>query len=121
MINSKQKGKTGELELAHKFTLLGLKARRSQQFKGTGESADVVFDDPALNNVLHIECKRDEHLNVEKALQQAEHDHTFGQIPIVCHRKNNEEWKVTLRFEEFIDLFKAAFTISDIIRPTSNP
>jgi len=116
-INSKQKGKSGELELAHLFTSYGLTARRSQQFKGTGESADVVFDNPELNKMLHIECKRDEHLNVEKALQQAERDRAFGQTPIVCHRKNKEDWKVTLRFADFMEIYKMLLKINDVIRP----
>jgi len=43
MINSKKKGKTGELELAHRLKDYGFDARRTQQFCGKGgESADVV-------------------------------------------------------------------------------
>ncbi len=106
MINSKKKGKTGELELSHKFTELGLPAHRSQQFKGAEDAADVCFDDMEFNKLLHIECKRDEHLNVEKALQQAERDRGLGQTPIVCHRKNNEDWKVTLRLVDYVEMFK---------------
>ena len=44
MINSKRKGKTGELELAKIFTdTYGFESRRTQQFCGKGgESADIV-------------------------------------------------------------------------------
>ncbi len=105
-MNSKIKGKAGELELAHKFTELGLPARRSQQFKGTGDSADVRFIEEELNKFLHIECKRNEHVNVEEALRQAEGDRTPGQVPIVCHRKNRDDWKVTIRLEDFVEMFR---------------
>lgn len=108
MINSKQKGKAGELELAHRFTELGMQAYRSQQFKGAGDAADVRFTDPELNKLLHIECKRNEQLNVEQALQQAERDRFPGQYPIVCHRKNRDEWKVTIRLTDWIEIFLLA-------------
>jgi Holliday junction resolvase len=106
MINSKKKGKVGELELAHKFTELGFPAHRSQQFKGSGDSADVRFNDEELNKLLHIECKRSEQLNIEEALQQAERDRALGQLPVVCHRKNRDQWKITIRLEDFIEMFK---------------
>lgn len=116
MINSKQKGKTGELELAHLFTAKGMPARRSQQFKGTPDSADLEFDEAVLNKILHVECKRDEHLNVEKALQQAERDRGIGQFPIVCHRKNSDKWKVTMRFDDWIELFRCFRNVNIIVK-----
>lgn len=104
MINSKQKGKTGELELVKKLKELGFDCRRAQQFKGNTESdddADIIGIDG-----LHIECKRVEKLNVEDALQQAERDSKNNDnIPVVMWRRNGEKWKATVRLEHFMKLF----------------
>lgn len=99
-MNSRQKGKRGELELAHVLEEYGVKARRGQQYSGLQGDADVV----GLDGV-HIECKRVEQLNVENAMQQAERDAQEGEIPAVFHRKNREEWKVTIRLEDFMNLY----------------
>lgn len=99
-MNSRQKGKRGELELAHKLEEYGIPARRGQQYSGATGEADVV----GLDGV-HIECKRVEQLNIEQALQQAERDAREGEIPAVFHRKNREEWKVTIRLDEFLLLY----------------
>ena len=61
---SRNKGKRGELELSHVLQEYGFDARRGQQYAGINGDADVVGV-PGL----HIECKRVEALNVEKALQ----------------------------------------------------
>lgn len=105
-INSKQKGKNGELEAAHFLSNIGIPAYRSQQYKGTGDSADIRFVEEKFNETLHTEVKRDEHLNVDKALKQAKRDAKPGQLPIVMHRKNRDEWKITLDAEDFWELYK---------------
>jgi Holliday junction resolvase len=99
MINSKRKGKVGELELVNILKDRGLTARRTQQYSGTDGTSDVLCDE--LND-FHIEVKRDERLNVQKALTQAEND-SMDKVPIVVHRKNREKWKVTLYLDDFLD------------------
>lgn len=99
-MNSRQKGKRGELELAHKLEEYGVKARRGQQYSGAMGDADVI----GLDGV-HIECKRAEQLNIEQAMLQAENDAREGEIPAVFHRKNREEWKVTIRLDDFMRLY----------------
>ena len=58
-MNSRNKGKIGELELAKLFRDHGFKSRRGQQYCGTSGEADVT----GLPG-LHIECKRVERLNL---------------------------------------------------------
>lgn len=103
MINSRQKGKVGELELAKYLKDKGLVARRGQQYSGSPDSPDVICED--WKNI-HIEVKRVEQLNIEKALQQSTKDSGTDQIPIVVHRKNREKWKVTMWLDDYIDLMK---------------
>lgn len=102
-INSKQKGKKGELELAHYLTDRGFTARRGQQFKGTPDSPDIICE--SLYK-FHIECKRVEKLNIDLAMHQAINDKGEDQVPIVMHRKNREDWKVTMLLDDFLDLLK---------------
>ena len=102
MINSRQKGKVGELELARYLKDKGLSARRGQQYSGSPDSPDVICEDW---KDIHIEVKRVEQLNIEKALQQSTKDSGIDEKPIVVHRKNREKWKVTMWLDDFIDLY----------------
>ena len=100
-INSKAKGKRGEIEIVRMLREYGYDCRRGQQYCGANGDADVV----GLPG-LHLEIKRVEKLNVENALRQAEADAKAGEIPVVMHRANREEWKVTLRLKDFMEIWK---------------
>lgn len=102
-INSREKGKAGEREFAALCREYGFEnARRSQQYSGINGDADVV----GLEGI-HIEVKRVERLNIEEALQQSIRDSKEDEIPIVAHRRNREEWKITMRADDFFKLYKA--------------
>ena len=102
VMNSKAKGKRGELELANKLKSYGYECRRTAQYAGkTEESADVV----GLPGI-HIEVKRNERLNVYDAMSQAKRDCQEGNKPTVMWRKNNCEWLVTMRLEDWIELYR---------------
>ena len=102
-MNSREKGKKGERELAGILKAHGYKARRGQQYCGTSGEADVV----GIPGV-HIECKRVEKLNIDTAMAQAVRDARPGEIPTVFHRKNQEGWLVTMRLEDYLDGRKEA-------------
>ncbi len=101
MVNSRQKGKRGELELAHVLLDHGLLARRGQQYSGIGGD-DVVVEG---YEHWHIECKLVEALNVHKAMEQAVRD-AKGRTPILAHRKNRTGWLVTMPIVEWLELVK---------------
>lgn len=101
-INSKQKGNAGEREIAKILREYGYEqAKRSQQYCGYGGDADVIGI-PGL----HLEVKRVEKLNIDKAYEQARRDAKEGDMPVVMHRKNRQEWKVTLSLKDFMKIFK---------------
>lgn len=103
-INSKRKGKTGELELARKLKEFGFDVRRSVQYNGKEEEgqADLL----GLPGV-HIECKRTERLNLYDAMNQAKRDSDGShQIPIVFHRKNKCEWLAIMTLDDFMNLYQ---------------
>jgi hypothetical protein len=74
----------------------GFEARRSQQFKGTADSADLTH---TLGGI-HLEVKRDERRPVYNALCQASEQMGEGEVAVVLHRKNRQPWQVTLRAED---------------------
>lgn len=100
-MNSRDKGKRGELELAHALQKFGYDARRGQQFTGIHGDADVL----GLPGI-HIECKRVEKLNVHEAMKQSARDARGDEIPVVMHRKNREPWLVTMFIEDFMRLYE---------------
>lgn len=102
-INSREKGRRGEAELAALFREYGFEdARRGQQYCGANGDADVV----GLPGI-HAEVKRKEKLNIDDALAQAARD-CGDNTPAVFHRKNRTEWKVTLYLDDFMNLYKEA-------------
>jgi len=110
-VNSRRKGKEGELELARILRTYGFNTRRGQQFKGGGDSPDVM----GLPGV-HIECKRVQNLNIEKAMVQSRTDaEETDDVPVVMHRRDREKWKVTMDLDEFMKMYIAA-TDADVPR-----
>lgn len=100
-INSRTKGKTGELELAKLLREHGFEARRGQQFSGGTDSPDVVCD--ALPDI-HLECKRVEAGSLYKWLEQAKCDAGPDKIPVVAHRRSREDWVAILPLSMFLEI-----------------
>ena len=82
--------------------VLGVTARRGQQFQGSPDSPDVVTDIPNV----HIECKRSERLRLYEALDQAVGDAGTEKIPVVCHRQNSKPWIVVVRLDDLPALIR---------------
>lgn len=104
----REKGKRGERELAGILRDYGYDCRRGQQYCGAAGDADVV----GLLGI-HIECKRVERLNLQDAMSQAVRDTEaekmpFGDeiYPAVFHRRDRCEWLVTMRLEDWIELYR---------------
>lgn len=94
-MNSRQKGKRGELELSKVLQGYGFNTRRGQQYSGASGDADVIG-----LPYIHIECKRVENLNIYNAIDQAIKDAREDEIPVVMHRKNGKPWLVTMLLED---------------------
>ena len=103
-VNSKRKGKTGELELARKLKEHGYDVRRSVQYNGKEEEGQAdLLGLPGI----HIECKRTEALRLYEAVEQAKRDSKGkNQIPVVFHRKNNCEWLAIMTLDDFMELYR---------------
>lgn len=96
-INSRQKGKRGELEardeirrLWHAPTLI-----RAAQACGAW-AADLIGALPCF----HFEVKRYARISAADFMKQAVDDKNEGQIPVVVMRENQGEWLVIVRLED---------------------
>lgn len=99
-MNSRNKGKVGEREIAkylreHGFT----DARRGVQYKGGSDSPDVLG-----MTGFHIEVKRVERLDLHAAMEQSIRDSAVDEIPVVMHRRNKDYWKITMRLDDFMEV-----------------
>ena len=102
MINSRRKGKAGELEASHYLTaLFDLPVRRGVQYSGGHDSADIF----GLEG-LHFEVKRTERLSLYDAVKQAQQDAGPDEVPLVLHRRSRKPWLVILAADDLIKLAK---------------
>ena len=103
-INSKDKGARFERQLAGMFRDYGYtEARRTAQYCGnTGDASDVV----GLPGI-HVEAKHREKMRLYDWMEQAKRDAAgTGDKPVVFHKKNHAEVLVTMRFDDFMELYR---------------
>lgn len=106
-MNSRRKGKEGELALVRKLKEYGYDVRRSQQYAGINSDADVVGIDH-----LHIEAKyrQNGHGQTYEWLDQAKREARPDEIPVVMHKKvskeyRGNEWLVTMTLDDFMKVW----------------
>lgn len=106
-INSKHKGKAGELEFCKVMREYGYDLKRSVQYNGKAEKgqADVLGLD-----FIHCEIKRVEKLNIGEAIEQAMRDSKNNQLPTVFHRKNRGRWLATMPLDSWIQLYNEYYS-----------
>lgn len=98
--SSQRKGANGERELANRFKEYGFEVRRGQVFN---HESDMI----GLKGI-HPEVKRVEKLNVWAAMEQAVTESLIRKdgVPTLFHRRNREDWLVTMRLSDWIELYK---------------
>ena len=101
-INSRRKGKDGELEFVGVLRAKGFAARRGQQFSGSPDSPDVVTN----IGKVHLEVKRTETLSLYKAYGQAVRGSTQDRIPVVVHRRSKEAWLAILSAADLLEIIR---------------
>lgn len=104
-INSRTKGKAGELEwrdvLRKMFPKLAERIRRGQQHSGSPESPDVV----GVPGV-HWEVKRTNAFRLRESLAQAAR-YAGPNVPVVAQRGNRQAWVVCVEAEHLPALARA--------------
>jgi hypothetical protein len=103
-INSRDKGAGGEREAAAFLSnMFGLPVHRGCQYRGGPDSPDVAGLDG-----LAIEVKRRARLHLESSLRQATRDASPTAVPVVLHRADHEDWKLTLYGKDLLKFLEAA-------------
>ena len=99
---SQRKGRAGELELAQLLQGYGYDVQPGQAVS-YGATPDLV----GLSGV-HLECKRNERLNVPEAMAQAvrDADRFRDGAPAVFHRRNRSGWLVTMRLPDWMKMYQ---------------
>jgi hypothetical protein len=110
-MHSLNKGKRAEREAAAALgRAFGVECRRSQQYAGGTDSADVV----GLDGV-HVEVKHQERMRLFDWVAQAVAD-CGDNVPIVMHRQNRKPWLVTIQLDDvlrFADTIMSNETITN--------
>lgn len=106
-INSRAKGAAFERTIATKLKERGYEAKRGVQFgQGCHDNPDVKH---SLEG-LHFECKAVENLNLYKAMDQSKNDAQGANlIPTVIHKKNRKDILITMKLDDFLDLYEKMF------------
>lgn len=101
--SSQRKGAQAERELAALLSEYGFNTKRG------GTSFGTIPDIIGLPDI-HVEVKRVERLNISEAMQQSIKDAARFKdgFPALFHRKNREPWLVTMRLEDWMQLYKKA-------------
>ena len=99
--NWQRKGRNGEIELAAILTEYGYSVK-----PGTPLNYGTEPDLSGLPGI-HVKCKRVEKLNITEALNQAIRDSErfHDGLPALFHRKNRQEWLVTMRLDDWVKLY----------------
>lgn len=100
--SSQRKGAEGERELAGILQAHGYAVERGGSLS-FGEVPDLM----GLPGI-HIEVKLVERLNLRAAMEQAERDAAYFHdgLPAVFHRQNRQPWLVTMRLNDWLELYK---------------
>ena len=97
-----RKGADGEKELREI-----LKRRGYDVTRGGSQTYGTIPDLVGLPGI-HIECKRQERLDLLGAIRQAETDAARFKDgrPAVFHRRNRSPWLVTMSLDEWLGLYE---------------
>lgn len=102
---SRNRGKRGERLWCSFCREQGYDVHRTAQYRGNTGAAGDAEGLPGL----HQEIKNVEHLNLRDAMEQSIHDAEAegkGMLPIVAHKKNRLGWLVTMRAEDWFELYR---------------
>lgn len=100
--SSQRKGRNGERELSDVLRGYGYDVRPGEPLN-YGKEPDLV----GLPGV-HVECKRLETLRLSEWMEQSRRDaERFGGLPAVFHRRNREQWRVTMALSDWLELYRS--------------
>ena len=113
-INSRAKGKRGELAFVHECKKHGYDVRRSQQYCGnTGEAMDVI----GLQGI-HCEVKNSKVLRLKEYLEQAKNDAEKAgkdNLPTVFYKIPRGDWVAIMPLDDWFQMYEGYLFLQDAI------
>lgn len=103
---SKRKGSAGERELAAILRERGHSVYRTYASGAGLEKGDLGGLEGQDGQKYHIECKRQERIEIHRWWEQAVGDCPADAQPLVVFRRNNEKWRVLVDLEHFLELIE---------------
>lgn len=101
-MNSRDKGKRGELEVVHYWHDLDFKCWRTPNSGGLTHSKGDINGVPGL----HQEVKMQETVRIKEWIRQADEDCSPTDIPVVIWRTSRMPWRVDLELSDFGPIWK---------------
>jgi len=106
-LNSKNKGKVGEREIAQILTHQGgWEARRTGFMQSQQNHGAADVECKALP--IHWEVKRTEKVSLHDWIAQAKGGAKDAEIPVIAWRKNNAPWYAILPLDDLIEILQCA-------------
>ena len=102
-LQSRKKGSNGELEFARLLNDRfgpSVQARRSQQYMGTAQSADITSNLP-----FHFEVKRCERLQFRDWWSQLQSE-AIDKIGVLAFRWNSGPWIIAMGVDDWCDVVR---------------
>lgn len=95
----RNRGARGERLLRDFLNAYGFETRRGDCFR---HESDLV----GLKGI-HVECKFVDRLNIRKAMEQAEEEAEKKKdgLPVVFHKTTRKPWLVTMRGDDWVNLY----------------
>lgn len=106
MLNSKNKGKRGELELVHELKARGYDVERTAQFNGKAKDSEA--DLRGIPNI-HIECKVREKHNIYDYIAQVDRDKKDDELGCVFIKSNRKKWLVLMDLDDWETLHRGTY------------
>jgi len=106
-VNSKDKGKRGELEACRALARIGVTARRAVQYHGLADGGDLVI--PGAPR-LHTEVKNLARIAVYAAYDQAVRDAGGRRMPWCLLHADRRPWLALLAVDDLFPILKALET-----------
>jgi Holliday junction resolvase len=117
-LNSKNKGKVGEREIAQILTHQGgWQARRTGFMQSQQNHGAADVECKALP--IHWEVKRTEKVSLHDWIAQAKGGAKEEEIPVIAWRKNNAPWYAILPLDDLIEILQCADLEALKIRKTT--
>ena len=108
--SAKQKGRKGQKEIVE-LLMKTFPDLTDDDIKSTPSSVvgeDIIFSKKAKKKLgISIEVKYTERLNLWSSIKQAI-ENCDGRHPVVFFRKNNQQWRVIINADYYLDLLKKA-------------